>query len=60
MIFIKLILKDLKKIIENIDITNLELKSTKKIEIPVCCEDSFSLDIEKLEKKLLLNKEKNL
>ena len=50
--------KDIKKIVENIDIDNSQLETTKKIEVPVCCEDSFSLDIERLEKKLLLNKEK--
>jgi len=34
--------------------------SSKKIEIPVCCDNSFSLDIERLEKKLNLTKEKIL
>ena len=30
----------------------------KKIKIPVCCDKSFSLDIERLEKKLNLNRDK--
>ena len=31
---------------------------SKKLEIPVCCDTSFSLDIERLEKKLSLKKDK--
>ena len=53
----KINFKKLKKIIENIDIDNSQSETTKKIEIPVCCEKSFSLDIGRLEKKLSLNKE---
>ena len=33
-------------------------KSSKKIEIPVCCTKTFSLDIERLEIKLSLDREK--
>ena len=50
--------QDLKKIIENRDVDNSQLEPSKKIEVPVCCEDSFSLDIGRLEKKLSLSKEK--
>jgi len=52
--------KDLKKIIENLDIRENKKKINKKIEIPVCCEESFSLDMSRLEKKLNLNREKIL
>ncbi len=50
--------KNIKNVIENITINHKENLSSKKIEIPVCCDDSFSLDIERLEKKLNLNREK--
>ena len=52
--------KDLKKIIKNLDIRENKKKINKKIEIPVCCEESFSLDMSRLEKKLNLNREKIL
>ena len=48
----------LKKIIENLDINDSKSENSKKIEIPVCCDDSFSLDIDRLESKLSLTKEK--
>ena len=47
-----------KKVIENLDIKETSQEFSKKIEIPVCCEASFSLDIERLEKKLSLNRDK--
>ena len=50
--------KEMKKIIEDITIDEKEILSSKKIKIPVCCEKSFSLDIERLEKKLNLNRDK--
>ena len=50
--------KDMKKIVENISIDHKEDLSSNKIEIPVCCEESLSLDIERLEKKLNLNRDK--
>ena len=50
--------ENLKKIIEDLDINRVENLSKKKIEIPVCCDDSFSLDIKRLEEKLKLNREK--
>ena len=50
--------QDLKKIIEKIDLDELNTKLNKRIEIPVCCEDKFALDIKRLEEKLLLSKEK--
>ena len=50
--------KDLKKIIENLNITNEENLKNKKIEVPVCCDENFALDIVRLEKKLNLKREK--
>ena len=52
--------KEVKKIIENLNINEIHNEINKKLEIPVCCDPSFSLDIERLEKKLNLNKEKIL
>ena len=48
----------LKKIIENLDINESKSEKSKKIEIPVCCDDTFSLDINRLESKLSLTREK--
>ena len=50
--------KDLKKIIENINITNEDNLKNKTIEVPVCCDENFALDIVRLEKKLNLKREK--
>ena len=50
--------KAIKKEIENLEVNEISQKISKKIEIPVCCEESFSLDIERLEKKLSLKREK--
>ena len=49
---------EMKKIVENIAINEDEILPSKKIQIPVCCDESFSLDIERLEKKLSLNKDR--
>ena len=46
--------------IEKLDINEVQNNSNKKLEIPVCCDTSFSLDIERLEKKLNLSKQKIL
>ena len=48
----------IKKIIENLSLNETKKNSSKKIEIPVCCKASFSLDIERLESKLSLDREK--
>ena len=50
--------KDLKKLIENLEINNSDDFKSKKIEIPVCCDENFSLDIKRLEEKLKASKEK--
>jgi len=50
--------EEIKKVLENLDISDDQLVNSKKIEIPVCCDESFSLDIKRLESKLSLNREK--
>ena len=50
--------QQIKKLIENIDIDTHDNLNHKKIEIPVCSDQSFSLDIKRLEKKLKLSSEK--
>ena len=50
--------KDLKKTIENLNITNEDDLENKKIEVPVCCDENFALDIVRLENKLNLKREK--
>jgi len=52
--------KDIKKKIENISIDQSINLSAKKIDIPVCCDDSFSLDVKRLEKKLNLYRDQIL
>ena len=50
--------KKLKSLIENLNIDeNEDLKSEKK-EIPICCDESFALDIKDLEEKLKIDREK--
>ena len=50
--------KDLKKVIEGLNVNENDELKNKKIEIPVCCEDNFSLDIKRLEEKLDIRREK--
>ena len=50
--------KDLKRIVENIDLSGTLSNSSKKIEIPACCQKSFALDIERLEEKLSIDRKK--
>tara|TARA_Y100000816_G_scaffold259297_1_gene214778 strand:+ start:12 stop:686 length:675 start_codon:yes stop_codon:yes gene_type:complete len=42
----------IRKIIESLEIKNLSDVSKKIVEIPICCENNFKLDHERLEKKL--------
>ena len=52
-----------KKIKKEIEILNIDYENkiiNKEIQIPVCCENPFSLDIKRLEKKLNLNREQIL
>ena len=50
--------KNLKKIIENFDINTYEDLKSKKVEIPICCDESLGLDIKRLEKILNTDREK--
>ena len=54
----KINFKEVKKIVEDLDVKEIKSNNSKKIEIPVCCTDTFSLDIKRLEEKLTLKKEK--
>ena len=48
----------LKNLIENLEINESKDLQSKKIEIPVCCDENFSLDIKRLEIKLNIGREK--
>ena len=52
--------KEIKKLIENLNVNETQDKNNTKIEIPVCCDDQFSLDIKRLEEKLNINRNKIL
>ena len=52
--------KEVKKLIENLNVNETKDKNNTKIEIPVCCDDHFSLDIKRLEEKLKINRDKIL
>ena len=52
--------KEVKKLIENLNVNEIQDKNNTKIEIPVCCDDQFSLDIKRLEEKLNINRDKIL
>jgi inhibitor of KinA len=53
----KIKFNELKNIIEKIHIDDDEKLLGKQIEIPVCCEEPYSLDLNELERKLKLSKE---
>ena len=48
----------IKKLIENLNVTNDDELETNKIKIPVCCDENFSLDIKRLEEKLQITRDK--
>ena len=50
--------KNIKRLIENLDIDNHDSFKSKKIEIPICCDQNFSLDIKRLKEKLKLSSDK--
>ena len=50
--------KEIKKLIENEKVNEINENFVKKIEIPICCENTFALDIKRLESKLSLKREK--
>ena len=52
--------KEVKKLIENLNVNATQDNNSTKIEIPVCCDDQFSLDIKRLEEKLNINRDKIL
>ncbi len=52
--------KEVKKLIENLNINETQDKNNTKIKIPVCCDNQFSLDIKRLEEKLKINRDKIL
>jgi KipI family sensor histidine kinase inhibitor len=52
--------KEIKDKIENLEINQIQKIATKKLEIPVCCDALYSLDLKKLENKLNLSREKIL
>ena len=52
--------KEIKDKIEKLDVGEVLKINNKKLEIPVCCDTSFSLDMARLENKLNLTKEKIL
>ena len=52
--------KKIKEVIERLNINESQKIVNKKLEIPVCCDAVFSLDIERLKKKLNLKKDKIL
>ena len=52
--------KEVKEEIEKINVNEIQKITNKNLEIPVCCDTSFSLDITRLEKKLSLDKDEIL
>ena len=48
----------IKKLIENLNVTNDDALETNRIKIPVCCDENFSLDIKRLEEKLQITRDK--
>ncbi len=49
---------NVKKLIENLNIDAEENLKNSKVEIPVCIDESFALDIKRLEEKLKIGREK--
>ena len=47
--------KEIKDEIEKLDVGESIKTKNKKLEIPVCCDASFSLDIRKIRKKIKFN-----
>jgi len=48
---------EIKKKIENLEIKEFAKAEGKSINIPICCDDKFALDIKRLEKKLNIRKD---
>ena len=49
---------EIKKKIENLEIKELSKNKGKSIIIPICCDDKIALDIKRLEKTLIIRKDK--
>ena len=54
----KINFQKVKRKIENLNIINDDKLETNKIQIPVCCDENFSLDIKRLEEILKINRDK--
>ena len=54
----KINFQNLKRLIENLNINNIDKIKNKKIDIPICCDEEFSLDIKRLEERLNVDREK--
>ena len=52
--------KEVKNYVENINAQDSKGINSKKLEIPVCCHENFSMDIKRLEEILKLSREKIL
>ena len=52
--------REVKRFVENLKVEDTHVLNSKKLEIPVCCHETFSLDINRLEKILNLSREKIL
>ena len=52
--------KKVKNYIENIDLEDSQNTNSKKLKIPVCCDENFSMDIKRLEEILKLSRERIL
>ena len=52
--------KEIKDKVEKLNVKEALKTTSKNLEIPVCCDASFSLDMERLEKKLNLSRKKIL
>ncbi len=50
--------QNIKKVIENLHIDTNDYLKNKKIEVPICIYDDFSLDIKRLEQHLKIDREK--
>ncbi len=50
--------KEIKRLIENLNVISDDKLDSNQIIIPVCCDEKFSLDIKRLEEKLKISAEK--
>ena len=52
--------KEIKNYIENINLEETQNINSKKLEIPVCCDENFSIDMKRLEEIFKISREKIL